>query len=276
MPTLTFCCAPSIALNQIPPTRQLQHIAQLNEPPDPLNTPHTPLCCVTQPCRPVLLGGRIPPIPPKLAKKIVKGHYVDMAELRPEYLEELNAIEEDHPKSSRPKPKEFTNILEWVQAFSIYVAILSHDQPHRVPSLLAYQHLLIHSHTNFKQFNWVSYDRQFRQKASACPKLDWSTMDGTLWNLCRTEGPTSQTSYRFQPPSYKSIPICLEWNDYPSGCSRNNCCYDHICYRCVNLPSRVDRRHRAISCPNKAKEPQPATYKPGYPPKHPSVSSSRQ
>ena len=133
-----------------------------------------------------------------------------MVKLFPEYLEALNAAEEDHSKSSRLKLKDISNILDWIQAFSIYVAVLSKDQPHRVPSLLAYQQLLIHSHTNFKQFTWASYDCQFHQKSSACPELDWSTMDSTLWNLSRSEGPSSQTFYKSQSSSYSNTPICLE------------------------------------------------------------------
>ena len=159
-PHVCLVCIPFptfIVMNQIPPTSQLQHIPHLDNPPALTNAPHTSNS-VIQPSHPLLLGGRIPPIPPKLHKKIIEGHYIDMAELFPEHLEALNAAEEDHSKSSRPKLKDISSILDWIQAFSIYMAILK-DQPHRVPSLLAYQHLLIHSHTNFKQFNWVSYDR---------------------------------------------------------------------------------------------------------------------
>ena len=277
-PHVCLVCIPfptSLVMNQIPPTSQLQHIPQLDDPPALTNAPYISNSVIL-PSRPLLLGGRIPPIPPKLHKKIIEGHYIDMAELFPEHLETLNAAEEDHSKSSRPKLKDTSSILDWIQAFSIYVAVLSKDQPHRVPSLLAYQHLLIHSHTNFKQFNWASYDCQFRQKASACPELVWSTMDSTLWNLCRSEGPSLQTFYRSQSPSYSSTPICLEWNDNPAGCSRHNCRYAHICYRCVNLPSSVDRCHEAVSCPNKSKDPQPILYNAGYPPKHFTAGLSRR
>ena len=71
-----------------------------------------------------------------------------MAELRPEHLEEMNSADEDNSKTTRPKQKELSSILDWVQAFGIYVAMLSRNQPQKVPSLLAYQHLIIHSHTH--------------------------------------------------------------------------------------------------------------------------------
>ena len=44
-----------------------------------------------------------------------------MAELCPEHLEALNAADEDRSKSSQSGPKEISNILDWVQAFCIYV-----------------------------------------------------------------------------------------------------------------------------------------------------------
>ena len=120
----TFALIPhlptSIALNQVPPARQLQHIIQFSEPLVPTNALHNPNS-VTQICCPVLLGRQIPPISPKLVKKTIEGQYVDMAQLRPEHLEALNAADEDHSKFSQSGPKEISNILDWVQAFCIYV-----------------------------------------------------------------------------------------------------------------------------------------------------------
>ena len=179
-----------------------------------------------------------------------------MEELHPDYLEDLNTAKEDHPKLTRLWPKQLSSILDLIQAFSIYMAVLSRSQPHHIPSCMAYLHLLIHSHTHFRDFNWASYDRQFRQKASACQDLDWATKDGTLWNLGCIEEALYKT-HRAQPPDHSSTPICLEWNDYPSGCSHGNSCrYNHICYQCVNLPTHVDYYHRAALYPNKAKGPQ--------------------
>ena len=86
----------------------------------PTNALHNPIS-VTQPCCPVLLGRQIPPISPKLAKKTIERQYVDMAELCPEHLEAFITADEVHSKSSQSEPKEMSNILDWVQAFCIYV-----------------------------------------------------------------------------------------------------------------------------------------------------------
>ena len=88
-------------------------------------------------------------------------------------------------------------------------------------------------------------------------------MDAALWNLCRIE---SRVSNRDLSPRYSKTRICLEWNDYVAGCSRHNCRYDHIRYRCAHLPDHhVDRNHREVSCPNKRKESQPNTSRPNHP-----------
>ena len=115
-------------LNQIPSTIQLLHISWLDDPHVLMNALHTSNSAA-QPCRLVLFGGWIPPIPPKLHKKITEGHYVDMVELCPEHLKTLNVAKEKYSKSSRSKLKYISSILDKVQAFSIYVAVLSKDQP---------------------------------------------------------------------------------------------------------------------------------------------------
>ena len=46
----------------------------------------------------MLLGGRILLISAKLARKIAEDHYVNIAELHPDFLEDLNPAEEDQPK----------------------------------------------------------------------------------------------------------------------------------------------------------------------------------
>ena len=49
------------------------HFTTIGDPPIPADIFHTPQQCITQPCFPVLIGGCILPIPPKLYKKITDG-----------------------------------------------------------------------------------------------------------------------------------------------------------------------------------------------------------
>lgn len=47
----------------------------------------------------MLRGDRISLIPPKLAKKIVEGLYIDTAELCLKYLEKMNSVEKGDSKA---------------------------------------------------------------------------------------------------------------------------------------------------------------------------------
>ena len=52
-----------------------------------------------------------------------------MAELLPEHLRGPNPYDEDQPKSSKSKYRELSNIVDWIQCFSLYTAIICHAQP---------------------------------------------------------------------------------------------------------------------------------------------------
>ena len=58
--------------------------------------------------------------------QIQEGQFVDMTELIPERLCALDTPEE---KSSTSKLWDVTNIVEWLQCFGTYIAIVSHTEP---------------------------------------------------------------------------------------------------------------------------------------------------
>ena len=62
-----------------------------------------------------------------------------MAELLTDTLLSLNYIAEDYSPSHKQKPKEVTDMLDWVQCFGVYVAIISFKEPNRIPDLIGYQ-----------------------------------------------------------------------------------------------------------------------------------------
>ena len=66
----------------------------------------------------------------------------------------------------------------------LWVAIICHTEPHRIANLISYQNLIIQSYQKYQQEHWISYDREFRQKASASHiLLEWSNVDAPIWNL---------------------------------------------------------------------------------------------
>ena len=247
-----------------------------------------PSCSITVPTlppfektsTPLYIGGGMPPIPAKLAKLIQEGLFIEMVELMPDYLRSPNPSDEDLLKHSKPKNWEITNIVDWIQCFSLYIAVVCRSQPQQITDLLGYQNLIITSHQRFPDFNWATYDREFRQQAAARTIPDWSVLDNTLWNLARQSTTHSSTTqftrqpYKFQqmektyrsqlPPAItqpRIAPICLDWNENPTaGCSHLNCRYDHTCYRCIHTPGIPDKHHKAIYCPHKGKKSSTAFF----------------
>ena len=221
------------------------------------------------------MGGGMPPIPAKLAKRIQEGKFIEMAKLLPDFLTGPNPSDEDQFKTSKSRNWEIANIVDWIQCFSLYIAIICRSQPQQIVDLLGYQNLIITSHKRFPNFNWATYDREFCQQAAASAVREWSVLDCTLWNLTRQTAFNSSKTQLIRPlskpyhaeqtsrpqfpsalPQSRKTPICLEWNDSPAaGCPHPNCRYEHSCYRCIHVPTISDKRHKAIHCPNKDRKP---------------------
>ena len=67
------------------------------------------------------------------------GQFVEMAELLPDHLSSSHYAEEDQSKSTKIKYKEVLNIIEWLQCFSLYIAMIVHSNASHVVDLLGYQ-----------------------------------------------------------------------------------------------------------------------------------------
>ena len=166
-----------------------------------------------------------------------------MGDLLPEVLRGPTPYDDNHQKSSKLKYWELDGIVDWIQCFSLYIAIICHSRPHRITDLLDYQNLIITSHMRFPDFSWVTYDRE-QVAAISTPK--WLVLDNTLWNLARqsTVRPPSNHTRSYEQnlmvpptllPSWKA-PMCIEWNEnLGAGCPRPFCQYEHTCYRCINV-----------------------------------------
>ena len=167
--------------------------------------------------------------------------------------------------ATREHLKDVTNIMDWIQCFGLYMAIVSLKNPSRIPDLIGYQNLIVQSSLNSHEGCWIIYDRRFRLKASATTISEWSAIDITFWRMAFPERPPAVSNYCFpkSPPPLQSFSsgsppapaprVCLEWNENPDpGCPRPSCRFDHICYRCVQT-NVSNKKHKAIFCPYKLK-----------------------
>ena len=118
------------------------------------------------------IGAGLPPVPPKLVQKIQAGEYVDMAELLPDRLG-VNAgppVQGDKD-DKKPKHRQVTNILEWIQCYTIYMAVRAEKHPEKIRDMLGYQTLIVEARMEYEGDGWLGYDRRFRQTAAATPDI---------------------------------------------------------------------------------------------------------
>ena len=191
-----------------------------------------------------------------------------MFELLPDTLTSADYnIGTEQAVTHKPKHRDLS-ILEWVQAFAVYMAVLSRTAPQRMADLLGYQQRIINAACYRQPGRWAVYDRRFRLKASASGSTNWSTIDLNTWNDAFPDQamPLAPPLQRLQysgksSPSRTNLPaqqrICLDWNDDPNfAFPHPNCKFEHICYRCAVNPRILDNRHKAMFCPNRGKRPQ--------------------
>ena len=87
----------------------------------------------------VYIGGGLPPIPARQVKRIKDGQFMEMAKLLPDHLSSSPYSDEDQAKRTKVKYKEVLDIIEWLQCFSLYIAMIACSNASCVVDLLGYQ-----------------------------------------------------------------------------------------------------------------------------------------
>ena len=241
--------------NQLPPTlpltinQQVDDVLSAASPNQPLSPTtvnnHTALLnCALPPTLPTLPALRdqpttianntadvsihtryLPPVPPKVRERIIKGEYIDFATLLPKAMfssstgpESSTSFTFQLPSNSgdisvRPatRPKSITSFSNWMEAWNIYLAVCIDHMPFRAPSLIAYQRIITSASIQYPLESWLSYDVQFRTLAAADPSLRWDIRHADLWLQCVTHS-SAQQSRRWP------CPHCGATNHYPERC----------------------------------------------------------
>ena len=83
----------------------------------------------------------------KLVTHIQAGEFMDMAELLPDRMGITSTpsfLSDKYEKQPfKTKRRQVMNITEWVQCYSIYVAVLTFKYPDKIQDLMGYQALII-------------------------------------------------------------------------------------------------------------------------------------
>ena len=224
------------------------------------------------------LGEGLAPIPAKLVAKILKGDYVDMAELLRDNMEaERRRPRSQHMDSASTSGggsrREVPDLFSWIQCFGMYAAVVTSKHPEKTQQLFAYQTTLVREARRCGGKGWLAYDSMFRQQASLSPDCDWSKLNNSLYSVTfmaqqngrgrtcthcletdhtaadcalapayrpsRQVGRETDRGYRSQDRE-RSERICYSWND--SRCAMPYCRYRHVCAKCHSGD------HKAIHC----------------------------
>ena len=86
----------------------------------------------------IYVGEGLLPVPAKLADRIQRWEFVDMAELLPEFWGSTSGKEASQPSTSRAasarRKRAVTDIATWVQCFATYISVMSTSHPGQSPS----------------------------------------------------------------------------------------------------------------------------------------------
>ncbi|CAH3163205.1 unnamed protein product, partial [Porites lobata] len=191
-----------------------------------------------------VVGPGYAPIPWKLVAKITSGAFNELADL----LAENIRAQESEPHTyldgkllvapAKKRVVEITDILTWIQAFTIYQWIFCSTYPSRWQETTQYKLLILQTASQSPGAAWLNYDTAFRKDAAASLLADWSKMNLDLYNFHTlpphsTSLPHTSASSNVPPErSFDPIQYCRSWNDGACRWSLGQCCYRHACERC--------------------------------------------
>ena len=160
--------------------------------------------------------------------------------------------------AARP-PRRISDILQWLQAFSIYASVLVSTCPWRASDLFAYQRFILRTYSQFWGLAWLNYDEAFRRDAAARHVTDWSRMHVELYHYHTAASAwvqaSSESGGRGESAGAVSSPtICRSWNAGRCFSSRHFCRYLHVC----DVP-RCRGAHRHVHCPSGGNGAAPPT-----------------
>ena len=136
-----------------------------------------------------MVGPRYSTIPEKLVTKIRMGQFIDLADLlarnlKAQETEPQTYLDGKHlVTSSKKQIQEITDIVTWVEAFTVYPWILCSADPSRWQDMTQYKLLILNTSHQFPGKAWLHYDIAFSKYAAASGLVDWSPMNLDLISI---------------------------------------------------------------------------------------------
>ena len=163
-----------------------------------------------------------PPVPCQMVDQVRKWKYVNFADLlgdhNPDHLSIINGQVIAVTSAGTPKSHTISNILTWLQAFSVLTAILVSSENitrEEAAGLAAHSYLIIQLSRDSSGSQWLKYDEQFREWAAAKGIHRWGELNLIIYYHCLSahlpDGSTQQNTLRQKHRSSSNTYYC--WND---------------------------------------------------------------
>ena len=133
----------------------------------------------------VYVGESLPPILQRVAKRIVRGDFVEMVELLPELWPAAHQDNEGKVK----KNWKITDIFTWIQCFVLYTSVRGQHNPELIAELMAYMVSIVRVSRKYSGLSWVQYDALFQKHTTLKADTKWSVINTTLYTRCFTGAP---------------------------------------------------------------------------------------
>ena len=90
--------------------------------------------------------------------------------------------------TQRPARRAVCDFSAWLEAWTVYLSIMTQYHPDRVSELVGYQHLILDAHQQFKTESVLNYDSAFRSYMAENPHTRWDQVNTTLWSTKMLQG----------------------------------------------------------------------------------------
>ncbi len=117
-------------------------------------------------------------VPGKLVRKIVRGDYVDMAELLKDNVEaeRRRMAAGESGQGQRPSRREIPDFESWLQCFNTYAAVVCSTQVQGAMGISGC------GASEVRRRGWLLYDSAFRQQISSLEAVDFSKINQGLYS----------------------------------------------------------------------------------------------